>query len=149
MKNVLDIAIKELGVHETPGPAATARIVEYDKSTTLRATSDEVPWCSSFVNWVVKQAGMDGTNSAAAISWSEWGREVGAEASKDYGPEANQEPGDIVVFEWSGGGHHVAFYVGEGERDGEYMVQVLGGNQHDSVSYAWYPWDDIINIRRK
>lgn len=41
----LEIAEKELGVHEIPGPKSEARIVQYHSSTWLTATSDETPWC--------------------------------------------------------------------------------------------------------
>ena len=130
----LEIAKGELGVHETPGPEATARIVEYDQTTTLKATSDEVPWCSSFVNWCLAQVEVEGTNSAAAISWAEWGQETDSPM-----------PGDITVFQWASGGHHVAFFVSyNAETD---VVQVLGGNQHDKVCYANFSWNNVINTR--
>ena len=61
------IAIAELGVHVDSLPGQhNARILEYHQTTTLRATDDETPWCSSFVNWVLTQSGRRGTNSAAA-----------------------------------------------------------------------------------
>lgn len=69
-------ALEELGVHEIAGPEANQRIVEYAKITTLKATSDEVAWCSSFCNWVVNEVGYKPTYSAAAISWERWGVEL-------------------------------------------------------------------------
>ncbi len=60
----MDIATAELGVHEDSLPGQhNARIVEYHQTTTLKATDDETPWCSSFVNWVMKQSGRSGTNA--------------------------------------------------------------------------------------
>jgi lysozyme family protein len=54
----MDIAIAELGVHEDSLPGQhNARIVECHQSTTLKATDDETPWCSSFANWVMVKAG--------------------------------------------------------------------------------------------
>ena len=50
------------------------RVIEYH-STTGKAPNDETAWCSSFVNWSLKQVGIKGTNSAQAISWQimHWG----------------------------------------------------------------------------
>ncbi|HEX5760734.1 MAG TPA: TIGR02594 family protein [Thermoanaerobaculia bacterium] len=56
-----------------PGLADNPRIVEYHRTTSLRATDDEVPWCSAFVNWCMREAGLRGTGSAAARSWLTWG----------------------------------------------------------------------------
>ncbi len=64
------------------------------------------------------------------------------------------EPGfDLVVFTRDGGTHdpkvidakgHVAWFLA---LDGEH-VEVLGGNQNDSVSRAKYPRADVIGVRR-
>ena len=128
------IARKELGIHETPGPKATARIVEYDKSTDLAATSDEVAWCSSFANWVMQKAGYHGTRSAWARSWLDWGREP---------TDAEFWEGVIVVLERGPNSGHVAFL--EDWADGR--VKLLGGNQGDAVSLAWFPMDRVIGYR--
>jgi peptidoglycan hydrolase-like protein with peptidoglycan-binding domain len=72
-----DIALAEMGVKEILGADKNSRrIIEYHSTTTLGAKTDEVPWCSSFVNWVIKQSGFQGTNNALAKSWSTWGTEV-------------------------------------------------------------------------
>ncbi len=134
----LVIARKELGVHETPGPKATARIIEYGQATTLKATSDEVPWCASFVNWCIREARKSHpeldkeTGSAAAVSWRKWGHEL------QWG-----RIGCVVVFKFVNGRHHVGFYVGEDVMG----VFCLGGNQNDSVSIKHFPWDSVINFR--
>lgn len=41
----LKVALAEQGVHEIPGREAEDRIVEYHQTCSLKATSDEVPWC--------------------------------------------------------------------------------------------------------
>ena len=66
----------EIGVTETPGASHTQRILEYHKETSLGASDDETPWCASFANWVLKQAGIAGTNSAAARSFMQWGKAI-------------------------------------------------------------------------
>jgi uncharacterized protein (TIGR02594 family) len=113
-----EIARKEVGVKEFVGIADNPRVVEYHSTTTLRATDDEVPWCSSFVNWVMKKAGYPITKSAAARSWLKYGKQI-----------AEPVPGCIVVMSRNGGGH-VGFY--ESTQHGN--VRVLGGNQDDAVN---------------
>lgn len=129
----IDIARKELGVHEIPGPESNARIDQYLATTGL--SDDSTPWCSAFINWVMKKAGIKGTNDARAISWSKWGHEVEYE---------DAEPGDVVVLEWDSGSHHVAMFEGQDEN----RVHCIGGNQSDAVNERWYSKDDVINIRR-
>ena len=118
----MPIAIREIGVREYAGSAANPRIVEYLRSTTLGEpynSSDETYWCSTFVNWCVEKAGYEGTDSAWARSWNNWGKEL-----------ETPRRGCIVVFKRGSGGH-VGFYVGETGN----TIKVLGGNQSDSVCY--------------
>ena len=128
----MEIAEEEIGTHEISLPGQhTKRIVEYHSATSLAATTDEVPWCSSFVNWVMKEAGYKGTGSAAAKSWLSWGGEL-----------ANPKKGAIVVIRQksagadsatgSATGFHVAFFVSETATH----IRLLGGNQGDSVKYS-------------
>jgi uncharacterized protein (TIGR02594 family) len=121
------IAEHEMGTKEVPGSTDNPRIVEYHSATTLKATDDETPWCSSFVNWCLKQAGVIGTNSAAAISFLTWGREL-----------KEPTPGCIVVFS-----HHVGFFAGY---LGQYVI-ILGGNQSNKVKLSNYPAKDILAFR--
>jgi len=62
----LVIARGEIGQKEIKGGKHNPRILEYHATTTRKATTDEVSWCSSFVNWCMTQAGYEGTNSAWA-----------------------------------------------------------------------------------
>jgi len=130
----LEVALIEEGTTEFPGAADNPRIVEYLESTNIGAPyneNDETPWCSAFVNWCMEQVGIFGTGSAAASSWREWGKEL------EYGEE-----GCIVVMSRPGG-NHVGFYLEEVDEG----VLVLGGNQGDQVSRAWFDWDRITNFR--
>lgn len=129
----IEIAEGELGVEEIVGDKDNPRILEYHSTTTLKATHDEVSWCSSFVNWVVKKAGYEGTNSAAARSWLKWGK-----------PIETPEVGCIVVLKRglppSG---HVCFYV----EDFNDKIKCLGGNQSNKVKYSFYPKSDVLSYR--
>ena len=73
----MSIAEGELGIHENSLPGENnRRILEYNQATTFAAPADEVPWSSSFVNWVMKNAGRRGTGSALASSWLTWGGDL-------------------------------------------------------------------------
>lgn len=113
-----------------PGAKHNKRIVEYHQRTKLRAKDDETPWCSSFVNWCLANAGYPITESAAARSWT------------NYGASTTPHEGCIVVLTRTGGGH-VGFYVRETSK----YVYILGGNQSNKVSIAGYDKGRIIAYR--
>lgn len=119
-----------LDVREVPGHAHNPRIVMYHNSTDASAGNvDEVPWCSSFVNYCVEQGGMTGTDSQWALHWDSWGPDV-----------TTPREGDIAVFERVGQGGHVGFVV----EDLPDHVKVLGGNQSDRVKISTYPKDGVL-----
>jgi uncharacterized protein (TIGR02594 family) len=132
-------AKSKIGVHEIPGPGDNPEIDSWFKFTTLDKADwhDATPWCSVFVNAAFGLTGFKGTGSAAAISWAKWGHEV------EYDEAL---PGDVVVFEWDSGGHHVALL----ETKDDNRVKVLGGNQGSAgeVSERWFSKNDVINVRR-
>src|SRR5438445_7416749 len=108
-------------VHEIAGPAANPRIVDYFKATTFHATSDEVPWCSAAINFYMREAGIAGTGSAAAHSWTTWGNACPPKLGcvvviqrRDLGPDH---------------GYHVALFVSLDFQ----RIELLGGNQNNSV----------------
>jgi uncharacterized protein (TIGR02594 family) len=119
------------GVHEVKGRPANRRIVEYHATTTLAAKSDEVAWCSSFVNWVLGKAGIKGTNDARAISWKDWG----VKASPKYGAITVIYNPSAKNSRMSRSGNHVAFLVEETPTH----FTLLGGNQGDQVKVSSYP----------
>ena len=114
-------AESQLGVMEIPGAQHNPTIIGYHSTTTLASKSDETAWCSSFVNWNMLQCNISGTNSARALSWKNWGREI-------------NEPtyGCIGIIDWGKGKGHVGFIIGQ---NGNNYV-MLGGNQKDAVRYS-------------
>ena len=126
------IAVAEIGVKEVVG-GENPRIIEYHSTTSLKADEDEIAWCSSFVNWCFKKCGLKGTNSASARSWLNWGQEVKVPYK-----------GCVVVLSrgtgWQG---HVGFLVEEKDS----MIGLLGGNQNDSVSIAYFNKSKILGFR--
>ena len=131
----MSIAEGEIGVHENSLPGQNnLRIIEYHQTTTLAATTDEVPWCSSFVNWVIIKAGRRGTRSAAANSWLNWGGALNF-PKKGAVTVIQQRKKGTDVATGSATGFHVAFYVSSSATH----IRLLGGNQSDSVKYSNFP----------
>ena len=132
----MDIAMGEIGTTEIKGAKDNDRIVEYHQSVALRASDDETPWCASFANFCLKEAGIEGTDSAAALSFRKWGQEVKVSGLR-YG--------DICVIDRGGGRGHVGFFVGF-DRSGRLLL--LGGNQDDQVNTTAFPLDAFAYFRR-
>jgi len=136
-QKMLDIIHAERGVHETPGPAATARIIEYDKHTTLKATLDEVAWCSAAANFVADTAGFPGTHSAAARSWLEWGAPIAAPIA-----------GCVVILDRHDSSNPNAAHATFFEKDnGNGTIACCGGNQGDMVKSSNFPKSKVLGYR--
>lgn len=136
------IAEEEASQHiaEVPGPAANPRIVEYHAATWLRATSDEVPWCSSFVGWCMAKAGLTPTRSAAAHSWATWGEVSGPRLGAIMVIQHKQKGADAATG--SSSGYHVAFWAAQDE----HSWTLLGGNQGDAVRLSHLPRSDYTLV---
>lgn len=127
----MPIALREIGQKEIKGIQHNPRIIEYHDATTLHAAADEIAWCSSFVNWCLREVGIKGTGSAAAASWLTWGK------------PSEAKPGAITIIHSIGTvsnrqtvtGYHVAFFL----RDDGSHVYLLGGNQLSQVKRSGFP----------
>ena len=130
----LAVAKREIGVRDYPFGMDNPRIAAYHEATALRATIDKVPWCSAFANWCMRQAGLCGTDSAAARSWLAWGRLL-----------PHPRTGCVVVLR--GGANpaqgHVAFYIAYRGA----FLDLLGGDQGDQVSVYAYPTRLLLGYR--
>jgi len=127
------IALREIGEKEILGELDNPRISEY-LATVNMAGDDEIPWCAAFVNWVLKEAGIGGTNRANAKSYLTWGYEI-------------NDPilGAICVFHrgsksWQG---HVGISIDETKS----YIYILSGNQEDRVSVRPYRKNKLAGIR--
>lgn len=131
--NWIDYAAEELGQAERPGKPFNPRIVEYAQKLGLKwYNSDEVAWCAIFIGWCLERAGLPSTRSAAARSYEKYGTKL-----------AEPVPGCIAVLNRPGGAHwmgHVGFFLKkEGNR-----ILLLGGNQSDKVSKAWFDASRVV-----
>jgi len=127
----------ECDIMEEYGPYNNnPRIIEYHKSTTLNQNNltDEIPWCSSFVNWCMKMADIEGTNSARAKSWENWGDSLSQPLT-----------GCIAVLTRSSNPEkgHVGFFCDETEN----YIKLLGGNQKNRVKISNYRKDRLVSYR--
>ena len=140
----LAIALEEqrAGIREIEGEGDHPRIVEYH-ATTGGWLDDEVPWCSSFLNWCMDQAGMSRTASGRARSWLFWGKQIihppiGSicilkRGSGDQpGPDVLKAPG------------HCGFYMGPASAT---EILMLGGNQSNAVTTRPYPAERVLGYR--
>jgi uncharacterized protein (TIGR02594 family) len=132
----LDVARKHLGTREVKGGKHNPVILKWWAAIRAPFTDDETPWCAAFVGGVLEEAGIRSSRSAAARSYSKFGKELTVPAV-----------GCIVVF-WrgspSGPFGHVGFLVGE-DRAGNLMI--LGGNQADEVNIRAFPRSRVVAYR--
>lgn len=133
----LQIALQEYGQKEIIGEGNNPRIVQYSQDIgNTWVTTDEVAWCSEFVNWCLLQAGIKGTKSAVARSFLKWGEET-----------KTPKLGDIVVFwrEPKGSNNgHIGFYINETPTH----VRVLGGNQSNEVNIKPFGKEYVLSYRK-
>jgi uncharacterized protein (TIGR02594 family) len=129
----IDIAKGEIGVKEIVG-GENPRILEYHDCCTLDACEDEVPWCSAFTNWAMKECAIKGTKLANARSWLDWGVTLD-----------KPRVGCVVILRRGNNGTsgHVGFVVGWDD----YYLEVLGGNQSDQVKVSKYKKSDALGYR--
>jgi uncharacterized protein (TIGR02594 family) len=140
MDKLIQAAVNELGQKEISGPVENPSIVRYAKEGGQFEWINEeaTPWCSIFVNWCAKKAGLKGSGRANARSWLIVGQAV-----------TEPVPGDIVVFwrdsidSWMG---HVGFFFGF-SHDGK-RVFCLGGNQGNQVSITSFKIEQVLGYRR-
>jgi uncharacterized protein (TIGR02594 family) len=139
MEDLLKIAFNELGTEEIVDTENNPKVLRYAKESGIQGiTSDEIAWCSTFVNWVALKAGLQISGKANARSWLNVGTKVNS-----------PEPGDVVVFwrespeSWKG---HVGFFLGVSPD--QKRVYCIGGNQGNRVSVSAYRMDTVLSYQR-
>ncbi|TCL72038.1 hypothetical protein [Rhizobium sp. BK251] len=125
----------------------TVRVLEYFRSINF-ATGSVVPWCGAFVGFCMKKAESPFSDTvvegpARAANWKSWGN-----VSIPLG-DPNVPPGAVVVLapeKGSARSGHVGFfsrYFG----DNDSLVEILGGNQSDTVTRTKFARSKIAAIR--
>ena len=143
--DLFSLAMKFMGLKEVGGATHNPHVLAMLQLDSKWVENDETPWCSAFVNYVCWLVSVKRSRSLAARSWLLVGTSI---------PLSDAERGDIVVLkrgkEPQPGANvikangHVAFYAGQDDS----TVQLLGGNQGNTVSIASYPKTSILSVRR-
>lgn len=124
-----------IGLHERPGTAAEMSILEfYTDAGHSGVVDDAVPWCAAFVGACLARSGVAPTGSLRARSYLDWGEVID-----------DERLGAVVVLSRGASATlgHVGFLVASEPG----RVQVLGGNQNDQVSIAWFSRRRVLGLR--
>jgi uncharacterized protein (TIGR02594 family) len=131
----LSVALQEQGIRRYGVGDCNPRIAECNNCTQLAGYDDKISWCSSFLNWCMKQSGVRGTGSALARSWLTWGQRL---EQPRYGCVAVLTADDAV--DWKG---HVGLFL----RIDADNVYLFAGNQLEEVRELAYPRDRVLSYR--
>lgn len=132
----LKIALAEYGTKGIFGPEANKQVMKYYHEIGAKwVEDDDIAWCAGFAQWVCMKAKLPYNSKLNARSFLDWGRQT-----------QKPELGDIVVF-WriskNSAYGHVAFYINETAN----AVNVIGGNQANSVNISTFPKTQILQYR--
>lgn len=132
------LAQRFVGMKEVPGTASNPAVLAMLRLDQPWPTSDEVPWCSAFANYIAWLLRLPRSHNLSARSWLNVGESI----------EADQATVGFDVVILSRGTDPTAGHVGffAGAVGG--VVNVLGGNQGDSVSVESFMRTRILGVRR-
>lgn len=143
--HAFDLAQRFIGIEEIGGSVDNPQIMAMLKLDSAWPSNDEVPWCSGFANYICWLARLPRSKSLLARSWLNIG--VGIDLDQ-------AEPGDIIIIKRGKGNQpgpenttapgHVGFYAG---MSGD-LIEILGGNQSDTVKISRYPAVRLLGVRR-
>lgn len=130
---IVELAEKEIGVHEIDGTNCGPRVNEYKAATNL-PPNENWPWCAAFVDWLVREAMKGGTytfkrpTTAGAWDLERWSKEQDNSTQTKRDPGSDIKAGDIVIFRFS----HVGIATGSPDKNG--FVPTCEGNSNAAGS---------------
>lgn len=133
----LRLARTYVGLKEVPGEASNPAIDAFFTDAGFKGFRDDTAWCAAFVGAVVARSGFPKLGSLTARDAEKYGTRLS-------GPKI----GAIAVLwresrsSWKG---HVGFVVGFNETNK--TIELLGGNQGDSVSIAQFSTSQVLSYR--
>jgi uncharacterized protein (TIGR02594 family) len=143
--DAFDIAQRFVGTEEIVGTLDNPVLMAMLKLDNDWPEHDEVPWCSAFVNFVCWLVRLPRSKNLRARSWLAVGATVELE---------DAEIGDIVILQRGSGDQpgpevlnapgHVGFYAG---MNGNF-IELLGGNQSNTVKVSLYPKSRLLAVKR-
>lgn len=126
---IVRIATAEIGVEEVNGTNCGPRVNEY-KAATWLDPKQSWPWCAAFVCWVVRQAMSESgvvetktfkrPRTAGALDLENWSRLQDNSTNTKTPPRGDIQPGDIVTFRFTNGGH-TGFAVTAPDKNGNFF----------------------------
>ena len=144
-EHAFDLAQRYIGIEEVGGELDNPVILGMLKLDNKWPEHDEVPWCSAFVNRIAWLCRHPRSKSLMARSWLTVGKGITLDQA---------EPGDIIILKRGSGEQpgpevldapgHVGFYAGRFAG----FIEVLGGNQSDTVKVSRYPVKRLLGVRR-
>lgn len=140
-----DLGMRFVGTREIGGVSSQPLIAAMLSLDSPIGISDEIPWCSAYMNFIAWLLRLPRSKSLAARSWLTVGTPIHLDQAR---------PGfDVVILNRANGPKdpnvlkapgHVGWFAG---CDGN-TVTLLGGNQSDSVSLSRFPVSDVLGVRR-
>lgn len=144
-EHAFDLAQRFTGIEEFGGNVDNPQIMAMLRLDAKWPSNDEVPWCSGFANYICYLCRLPRSKDLRARSWLRVGKGITLDQA---------EHGDIVVIKRGKGEQpgpevydapgHVGFYAGR--FDG--LIEILGGNQSDTVKISRYPASRLLGVRR-
>ena len=144
-EHAFDLAQRYVGIKEVGGTVDNPTILAMLRLDNEWPQNDEVPWCSGFMNHICWLARLPRSKSLMARSWLTVGKGITLDQA---------EPGDVIILKRGTGDQpgpevlkapgHVGFYAGRFAG----FIEVLGGNQSDTVKISRYPAKRLLGIRR-
>lgn len=126
-----------LGIREVLGGGDNAKILDWANDLGIPYAGDDIPWCGLFVAHCLGSTLPEEALPSIPLRALAW---------EKFGTSIKPRPGAVMVF-WRDSPHsgngHVGFYVGE-DKD---SYKILGGNQSNSVSYAWIAANRLVDAR--
>lgn len=124
VRRVLEVAVGEIGVRETPGSPNRGQRVDVYTAPDLG-----IPWCAAFVSWCYMRGAEDGSpfgRLLSAFKFQQWGLATGRIVRKNAPPSA----GDVFVILRGDGHGHVGLVAGLTVDD---RMVTIEGNSGDAV----------------
>ncbi len=144
-EHAFDLAQRYAGIKEVGGSMDNPMILAMLRLDNEWPQNDEVPWCGALMNYICWLARLPRSKSLMARSWLIVGKGITLDEA---------EPGDVIILKRGTGDQpgpevlkapgHVGFYAGR--FDG--FIEVLGGNQSDTVKVSRYPAKRLLGVRR-
>lgn len=136
-KPLLHIALSFYGLKEVAGAEHNPIILRmFSTIGSSWVKDDETAWCSAFISYCAKIAGLEYSKKLNARSWLEIGKEL-----------LSPLLGDLVIF-WRGSPDgwkgHVGIFIANNDNN----IYVLGGNQNNSVCIKPYSLERVLGYRR-